>query len=265
MQRKANVKAAKEQFEQGVEYRSQKKFGPAMTCFGRAIELDDKQPKFYFARALMLQHFNDFDSALTDYRRVLNLNPTHKAALKEFKNCLGKGSLNGDAAFKAIKHLKNEKLQISVLNDCVNPDADLGKRFTSKSFRPLLKSMYFYLFGLQDEYAKSGNAFWLLQGPQLIKEGVITSEMFLHISTLLLPPSCYPPKETFIKVHNSLLSPGSFSLFSKLDSTQEENYVDRTCNILSRKEQKAELNKFHLHLPKKKPDELKSNLRINFR
>lgn len=51
-----------------------------MERFNRAIELDPKEPKFYNSKALTLFYNGQYDYALTEFGKALNLYPPHLAS-----------------------------------------------------------------------------------------------------------------------------------------------------------------------------------------
>jgi len=95
---------------------------------------------------------------------------------------------------------------------------------------------------------QSRNAVWLLQvGNKLVQDGVISLDVFLHITSFILPAHLKAnPKDVFTKVHNSRLPQNIIFFHSANDKIAREKYLQRTKDILNETEQKDELAKFKL-------------------
>jgi tetratricopeptide (TPR) repeat protein len=66
-----------------------------------AIKLDGSDPNHYFNRALILEEMEQFDNAIADYTKVINMNPGDATAYFNRGNCLA----NREEYVEAVKDL----------------------------------------------------------------------------------------------------------------------------------------------------------------
>lgn len=159
--------------------------------------------------------------------------------------------------FNAIKELPRKE-QIPLLRQCRNnysgkQDCKIGNRLSrEKGWRAntwkkssILNEVLEYLTEIEKDPHEHVNATWLMQvGPGLVKANTINTDIFFYISLFILP-SLLQPKESFIKIQNSLLPGPSFFSFWTSDKVKEK-YIQRTSVLLTETEQKNELAKFKL-------------------
>jgi hypothetical protein len=55
----------------------------SLAILDRAVEMDPSCPRAFFYRGLVWKRLGDFAAALTNFKRVVELDPTHAQAAKE--------------------------------------------------------------------------------------------------------------------------------------------------------------------------------------
>ena len=73
---------------QGNDYFKKQNFKKAIECYTKAIHLNRSEPTFYTNRASAYMAINNYDSALSDCRLALSINPDHPRALTRGARCL---------------------------------------------------------------------------------------------------------------------------------------------------------------------------------
>ena len=84
MAKKSN-KQAKKSFKKAFKYYEDGKLEEALQYFNETISQDSEFVEAFYARGLIKEYFEDYKNALVDYSRVIQLDPTHKKALKHQK------------------------------------------------------------------------------------------------------------------------------------------------------------------------------------
>ena len=133
------MSTAKEWKDKGNLLVQEKKFAEALECYSKAIEIDSNDPILYSNRSLMHSNLNEFESALIDADKAIEINPNYsKAYLRRGKALEGLGrneealntyhsglekDNNNVQLMDAIKKL--EKIQSSTVN--INKDIKTDK------------------------------------------------------------------------------------------------------------------------------------------
>ena len=133
------MSTAKEWKDKGNLLVQEQKFAEALECYSKAIELDSNDPILYSNRSLMHSNLNEFESALIDADKAIEINPNYsKAYLRRGKALEGLGrneealntyhsglekDNNNVQLMDAIKKL--EKIQSSTVN--INKDIKTDK------------------------------------------------------------------------------------------------------------------------------------------
>ena len=73
---------------QGNDFFKKKNYKKAIECYTKAIKLNRSEPTYYTNRASAYMATNNYDSALSDCRLALSLNPDHPRALTRGARCL---------------------------------------------------------------------------------------------------------------------------------------------------------------------------------
>ena len=133
------MSTAKEWKDKGNLLVQEQKFAEALECYSKAIELDSNDPILYSNRSLMHSNLNEFDLALIDADKAIEINPNYsKAYLRRGRALEGLGrneealntyhsglekDNNNVQLMDAIKKL--EKIQSSKVN--INKDIKTDK------------------------------------------------------------------------------------------------------------------------------------------
>ena len=86
------MSTAKEWKDKGNLLVQEQKFAEALECYSKAIELDSNDPILYSNRSLMYSNLNEFDLALIDADKAIEINPNYsKGYLRRGKALEGLG------------------------------------------------------------------------------------------------------------------------------------------------------------------------------
>ena len=86
------MSSAKEWKDKGNLLVQEQKFAEALECYSKAIELDSNDPILYSNRSLMHSNLNEFDLALIDADKAIEINPNYsKGYLRRGKALEGLG------------------------------------------------------------------------------------------------------------------------------------------------------------------------------
>ena len=86
------MSSAKEWKDKGNLLVQEQKFAEALECYSKAIELDSNDPILYSNRSLMHSNLNEFDLALIDEGKAIEINPNYsKGYLRRGKALEGLG------------------------------------------------------------------------------------------------------------------------------------------------------------------------------
>ena len=89
------MSTAKEWKDKGNLLVQEQKFAEALECYSKAIELDFNDPILYSNRSLMHSNLNEFDLALIDADKAIEINPNYsKAYLRRGKALEGLGRID---------------------------------------------------------------------------------------------------------------------------------------------------------------------------
>ncbi len=192
------MSTAKEQKDKGNLLVQEKKFAEALECYSKAIELDSKDPILYSNRSLMHSNLNEFESALIDAEKAIEINPNYsKAYLRRGKALEGLGRIeealntyhsglekdnNNVQLMDAIKKL--EKITSSKIN--ANRDIKTDKSYNIIEKYALKKYVkIFFKKPIDDRTAMTGYVDEIGDGFLLLNDDVEASQQIININNII--------------------------------------------------------------------------------
>ncbi len=192
------MSTAKEQKDKGNLLVQEKKFAEALECYSKAIELDSKDPILYSNRSLMHSNLNEFDLALIDADKAIEINPNYsKAYLRRGKALEGLGRIeealntyhsglekdnNNVQLMDAIKKL--EKITSSKIN--ANRDIKTDKSYNIIEKYALKKYVkIFFKKPIDDRTAMTGYVDEIGDGFLLLNDDVEASQQIININNII--------------------------------------------------------------------------------
>ena len=189
------------------------------------MQHNDMTAEDYCNRGYTYKSQGKLDLAIADYTQAIELNPNYALAKRNLKSLLS--GEEKPELFKFLKKLFAIK-QIPLLEQCLDKNTVLGERFWEKEGKDecntesgTLKEIKEHLTSL-----KLSIDVWILQGPQLVIEGVFSAEIFIHITSFIAGLSnndtiifytserCYKSEMLFINSKEKISNNFKLGLFS---------------------------------------------------
>ena len=192
------MSTAKEWKDKGNLLVKEQKFSEALECYSKAIELDSNDPILYSNRSLMHSNLNEFDLALIDADKAIEINPNYsKGYLRRGKALEGLGRFeealntyhsglekdnNNAKLMDAIKKL--EKSLCSKINTNKDIKTDKSKNIIEKyALKKYVK--IFFEKPIDDRTAMSGYVDDIGDGFLLLNDDIEGCQQIINVNNII--------------------------------------------------------------------------------